>query len=63
MNRGEGAMTVGEKLLALSREYAESVSHREDGFVEYFGLTPMGREPEEIAAEYEALSKDLHGGK
>lgn len=47
-------MTLGEKLLDLSIEYAESKTSRTDGF----GF-PAGREPSVIAEEYAITLRSL----
>lgn len=49
-------MSLGEKLLNLTVEYQQSVANREDGWP--LG-TPVGREPSEIAADYEIVLKEL----
>jgi hypothetical protein len=45
---------MGEKLLKLTVEYADSIEARS-----YPGESPAGREPSEIAADYEAAIKEL----
>jgi len=50
-------MTTGEKLLNLTIEYQESLANRSGAW----GVDgkPAGREPSEIAADYEAAMRDL----
>lgn len=48
-------MTIGEKLLDLSAEYNRSKEVRED----WDAANPVGREPQEIAADYEKALREL----
>lgn len=49
-------MTLGEQLLNLTVEYHASVKSRDSRHDEYAGMgDPVGREPAEIAADYETL--------
>lgn len=48
-------MTIGEQLLNLATEYQQAVQDREAGW----GGNPSGREPVEIAADYEAAIREL----
>lgn len=52
-----GGMTTGEILLNLTIEYRESVESR-SAWAGYGGK-PAGREPQEIAADYETALKAL----
>jgi hypothetical protein len=51
-------MTLGEKLLNLTVEYQAAVAARSEEWDEYGGK-PVGREPSEIAAEYEDALRAL----
>lgn len=51
-------MTLGEKLLKLTAEYQYSLETRSPSLDSYGG-DPLGRAPQEIAAEYEATLKQL----
>lgn len=54
-------MTVGEKLLALTLEYQRSVENRRPEYADIPG-PPLGREPEEIGAEYEDVLRNFLTG-
>jgi hypothetical protein len=49
-------MTIGEQILRLSVEYTDSVAARDAAF---YGGNPVGREPSEIAADYEKAIFEL----
>lgn len=51
-------MTLGEKLLKLNAEYLASTVAREEWGI-YGGEKPSSREPSEIAADYEAIIREL----
>lgn len=51
-------MTLGEKLLDLSAEYQRAKAVR-DGWDQQYGGALSGREPSEIAADYEAALREL----
>lgn len=48
-------MTIGERLLDLTAEYNRSKEVREDWGTD----NPAGREPQEIAADYEKALREL----
>lgn len=50
-------MNLGEKLLNLSLEYQQSKANRSADW-DVLG-SPSGREPSEIAADYEAALREL----
>lgn len=51
-------MTIGERLLDLTVEYQAAKAARDD-WGPQFGGKPHGREPVEIAADYETALKEL----
>lgn len=54
---------LGRKLLDLTLEYQESVDARRDDYKVFpQGGQPVGRDPDTIAAEYEAALRELHAG-
>ncbi|UYL87787.1 hypothetical protein SEA_ONEDIRECTION_25 [Gordonia phage OneDirection] len=51
---------LGRKLLDLTLEYQESVDARRDDYKMFAqGGQPAGRDPDTIAAEYEAALREL----
>ncbi|AOE44307.1 hypothetical protein SEA_EYRE_27 [Gordonia phage Eyre] len=54
---------LGRKLLDLTLEYQESIDARRDDYRMFAqGGQPAGRDPDTIAAEYEAALRELHTG-
>lgn len=52
-------MTLGEQLLNLTVEYRASVTARDGWGDQFVGGNPHGREPVEIAADYELALLEL----